>query len=246
MTPRRNAFTLVELLVVISIIGLLIAILLPALSRAREAARQVKCMANLKQLTLGFAMYGNDNKAYYPVAAYQGSPATPELSWMNSLPAWSIGGGVDVSGYQGWLSSIHHYASSPKVFSCPSAPFNRAGWNYGLTSYSMAAIKSDGTLAMSSSSGTSPHFTRMDFEKYRKNKILVAPNRNAAVQNSRRAFVASGAGSVAFPHQNGTTLNVIMVEGLHVRNMRASFGAFSDGTQSWFDMDKRSASFPEP
>ncbi len=63
---RKSGFTLVELLVVIGIISVLIAILLPALSRARAQAKTVACLSNLRQLYYAFALYVNDNKGKTP------------------------------------------------------------------------------------------------------------------------------------------------------------------------------------
>lgn len=65
-TRRTAGFTLVELLVVIGIIGLLVSILLPTLGQARERARSIKCLSNLRTLGLAVQMYANEKKGWLP------------------------------------------------------------------------------------------------------------------------------------------------------------------------------------
>ncbi|HTW93835.1 MAG TPA: prepilin-type N-terminal cleavage/methylation domain-containing protein [Tepidisphaeraceae bacterium] len=89
--PRQAAFTLVELLVVIGIIALLIAILLPALNRARQQAVATQCASNMRQIALGMLQYINDNKGVLPPAAVDASFETAVDSAAATNTVWPNG-----------------------------------------------------------------------------------------------------------------------------------------------------------
>jgi len=125
MKPTQNtspaatsrAFTLIELLVVIAIIAILAALLLPALARAKEKAKQTGCLNNLKQTSLAMKMYMDDYNGFVtPVLVIKGDRFFPDWTYD---PATFI---VQNSGALWWpdMLRLNRYAPAHKMFDCPS------------------------------------------------------------------------------------------------------------------------------
>jgi prepilin-type N-terminal cleavage/methylation domain-containing protein/prepilin-type processing-associated H-X9-DG protein len=110
---RSAAFTLVELLVVIGIIAVLLAILLPSLSRAREQAKAVQCLSNLRQVGTALTMFTSEHKGFLPKAWFNDRPrpGSAELWNYPNADVWE------------WSYVVSTYlAKNEGVFRCPSDP----------------------------------------------------------------------------------------------------------------------------
>ena len=185
-SPRKQAaFTLVELLVVIGIIAILISILLPALSRARESAKTVQCASNMRQIGIAMRMYVNENRGAIPPgndfagpvdyeSAAGGSSFSPHVDWSFFDLLWinnyvkqnpreqtppPAGSNLRVGTYGVYCPSI------TSIFRCPSENRTYAGgfpWNfqyyYGMNCEAAPTVDSAGNEATSRGPAVAPYY----------------------------------------------------------------------------------------
>ena len=100
---RNRGFTLIELLVVIAIIAILAAILFPVFAQARESARSISCLSNMKQIGLALKMYGQDYDETYP-----------------NIRLWADPSSGDLNKGLCWKNVVQPYIKNKAIFQCPS------------------------------------------------------------------------------------------------------------------------------
>ena len=218
----KTAFTLVELLVVIGIIAILVGILLPTLSRARENANRVTCMSNLRQVATAFFMYTGENKGWFPNVAVFGNtlgygaataPAGFDPEWIGWPEDWIVWRNKkDTSKLHGAIVKYLGNPSSGKIMICPSDdPSWRKianGTGYYPYSYAMNSYLSFGTNFNPYNGMTGNNLTYPQNAAWKITQVKRSSDKIIVYEEDERAL-RDGRGQMQSPSLSANANNII-------------------------------------
>jgi prepilin-type N-terminal cleavage/methylation domain-containing protein/prepilin-type processing-associated H-X9-DG protein len=251
ISRTKTGFTLIELLVVIAIIAILAAMLLPALSAAKNKAKQISCLNNQKQLALGMMLYWGDNHDNFPGAAsnQEGFHLEDWIYWR--LPGFSdpVTGSITLPLAQSQITSLLRTGSTTNLFRCPMdtddtarpAPPNRYYASYSLNGY--GDYPTPGMSLKWNTSGKSPVYFKATQVRSPSKKIMLAEEpttKNPKENPSPNATAASNNGVITdgrWAPKPDPTLNGAGEDFLTERHSGKADVAFADGhaeTVPWY------------
>jgi prepilin-type N-terminal cleavage/methylation domain-containing protein len=179
---KPSAFTLIELLVVIGIIAILMAILLPALRKAKMQAQTVSCLSNLRQIGVAFQAYSVSNKNYLPAPLTRLTGPIRFLPWQVAL--WQF---LNIRVLDPDLSptSKHKYLLNT-VFVCPKGVLDKETGDYNSVGYSMNEDLPGKRLIVIGPSTPGQEYKRVD-RVHRASEVILAADGVTGIVSARTA-----------------------------------------------------------